>query len=76
MPDMNGPQFLDRLRELQPGIPVVVVTGYPDGELMKQATRHAPLLLLAKPVDRERLERTVRTAIGAKASLAANGRNP
>jgi len=75
MPDMNGPQFLEKLRALHPDLPVVIVTGYPDGELMQRASRHAPLLLLSKPVEQELLERTVRTAIGEKLAIAANARN-
>ena len=68
MPEMDGPQFLEKLRKAHPDLPVVIVTGYPDGELMQQATQFAPLLLLAKPVDAGLLERTVRTALAEKMS--------
>jgi excisionase family DNA binding protein len=67
MPDMNGPQFLEELRKTQPELPVVIVTGYPDSELMKEAAQYAPLMMLPKPVDRELLERTVRVALGKRA---------
>ena len=74
MPHMNGPQFLEELRKTQPTVPVVIVTGYPDGELMRQAMQYAPVLLLAKPVDAALLERTVRTVLGEKmASATAKG---
>jgi len=69
MPGMNGPQFLEELRKTHPSLPVVIVTGYPDSELMQQATQYAPLMLLAKPIDSELLERTVRTAVGDKLTL-------
>ena len=64
MPDMSGPSFLRTLRETHPTLPVAVVTGYPDSELMREAMLHAPVLLLAKPVERLLLERTVRTLVG------------
>jgi CheY-like chemotaxis protein len=32
MPGMNGPEFVARLRELLPRVPVVVLSGYPDVE--------------------------------------------
>jgi CheY-like chemotaxis protein len=32
MPDLNGPQFVDLLRRRLPAIPVVVLSGLPDGE--------------------------------------------
>jgi len=66
MPEMNGPQFLEELRKKYPDLPVVIVTGYPDSELMKQAMRYAPLMLLEKPVDPDLLERTVRMVLGKK----------
>ena len=57
MPEMNGPQFLEELRKIHPDLPVVIVTGDPDGELMKAAALYAPVMLLAKPVE----SRTART---------------
>ncbi|HEX5234424.1 MAG TPA: response regulator [Silvibacterium sp.] len=30
MPGMNGPEFVARLRQLLPSVPVVVLSGYPD----------------------------------------------
>jgi excisionase family DNA binding protein len=73
MPDMNGPQFLEELRTTHPELPVVIVTGYPDGALMMRATQYAPVLLLAKPVEAELLERTVRSVLGEKMARAAGG---
>ena len=73
MPDMNGPQFLVELRKAHPALPVVIVTGYPDSTLMKEAAQHAPVMLLAKPVDNALLERTVRSVVGEKMASAAVG---
>ena len=73
MPDMNGPQFLARLRETHPHLPVVIVTGYPDGELMKKTMQFAPVMLIAKPVEPELLERTMRTVLGHKMTALRTG---
>ncbi len=73
MPEMNGPQFLAELRKIHPDLPVVVVTGYPDSELMREAAKHAPVMLLAKPIEPELLERTVRTVMGDKMSMRSVG---
>lgn len=67
MPDMNGPQFLEKLRQTHPDLPVVIVTGYPDSELMAQAAQYGPLMLLAKPVEPTQIERTIRLVLGEKA---------
>lgn len=32
MPGMNGPEFVSKLREQLPSVPVVVLSGYPDVE--------------------------------------------
>jgi DNA-binding NtrC family response regulator len=32
MPGMNGPEFVSKLREQLPGVPVVVLSGFPDVE--------------------------------------------
>jgi len=55
MPVMNGPAFIGELKKIRPDIPVIVVTGYPDGNLMLEASRLGPLMLIAKPIDRKML---------------------
>ncbi len=32
MPQMNGPQFITALRDFMPTLPVLVLSGFPDGE--------------------------------------------
>lgn len=71
MPGMNGPQFLEELRKTHPSLPVVIVTGFPDSDLVEEATQFAPLMLLAKPVEPALLERTVRMAVGDKLAQGA-----
>jgi excisionase family DNA binding protein len=73
MPDMNGAQFLAELRKTHVALPVVIVTGYPNSDLMHQAMQYAPVMLIAKPIDQELLERTVRTAVGHKLAAVAGG---
>jgi DNA-binding NtrC family response regulator len=54
------------LREFQKGhenIPVIITTGYPDGDLMAEAVRHGPFTLLAKPIDWKHFMQAVRTAL-------------
>ncbi len=53
MPVMNGPAFMRELRRRQLETPVILVTGYPDSELMLEASRCGPLMLISKPIDRQ-----------------------
>ncbi len=66
LPDMNGPSFLVELRKKYRALPVAIVTGYPDGELVTQALKSGPLLVLPKPVEPDQLEQVVRMARSAK----------
>jgi len=71
MPGIDGPRFLERLREGHATLPVVIVTGHPEGELMVRASAFAPVMLLAKPVDRQALERTVQAVLAARTTSRA-----
>jgi excisionase family DNA binding protein len=53
MPIMNGPAFIRELKAIRPDTPVLVVTGYPDGNLMMEASKFGPLMLITKPIDRK-----------------------
>lgn len=68
MPGMGGPELLGILRRDHAEIPVVVLTGFPEGELMEGAMRHGPLTLLAKPTPVAQLLRAVGTALGSQDS--------
>ena len=63
MPKMNGPEFLRRCREANPNLPVIVITGYPDSDLMTGAMRYGPITLVAKPIEREPLIHAVHTLL-------------
>ncbi|MEJ2641229.1 MAG: response regulator [Desulfosarcinaceae bacterium] len=63
MPEMNGPQFIDRLRQQQEQTPVIIVSGYPDSDLMAEALRFGPLMLIRKPVDKGALVSSVQMAL-------------
>ena len=63
MPAMNGVEFLKHLRKINSGMPVIVVTGYPQSEMMYQAMQYGPMLLLPKPIDKRQLLATVETVI-------------
>ncbi|HOX28331.1 MAG TPA: response regulator [bacterium] len=63
MPGMNGPEFLLELRKIFPVLPVVIITGYPDSDLMSkalEATGNGPILLVPKPFTKEQLIQSVR----------------
>jgi len=64
MPDMSGIDLLQRLRELNVGAPVIVMTGHGDVPLAVQAMKMGAVDFLEKPFDDELLIASVRSALG------------
>ena len=60
MPNLNGPATLKEIRKAWGQIPVIVHTGFTDGDLMKQALAFSPLTLLSKPCSADQILDTVR----------------
>ena len=57
MPSMNGVEFMARLRRLDANVPVILITGYPDSQLIMDAMQQSPVMLLPKPIEKELLLR-------------------
>jgi excisionase family DNA binding protein len=71
MPGTNGAEFLDGFRAENPHTPVMIITGYPDSDLMTQAMRYGPVTLLAKPLEEDHLVRSVRVALKGRSQGSA-----
>jgi len=65
MPGMDGLALLGKVRELQPGIPTLLITGHGDHNLAIQALRGGAYDFIQKPIDRDyfiaALQRAVQT---------------
>jgi two-component system response regulator (stage 0 sporulation protein F) len=66
VPGINGLSFLRELRTRYRMLPVAIVTGYPDGELMTEALKTGPLMAVPKPVEPDQLGQVIRMAQSAK----------
>ena len=40
LPDISGDEVYRRIKEMQPDLPVVIITGYPDSEMMSRILRN------------------------------------
>ena len=65
MPKVNGVECIQFIREQAPGIPIVVITGYPDTELASELLKKGVKDYLVKPVEKEKLLAVVDAHISA-----------
>lgn len=49
MPGMDGAELLRRIRGIKPELLVIVITGYPDSEMMSRALAQGPFGIMNKP---------------------------
>jgi len=49
MPGMDGAELLRQIKTIKPRLPVTIITGYPDSELMMRALAQGPFGVMNKP---------------------------
>jgi excisionase family DNA binding protein len=64
MPGLNGVETFREIHALRPGLPVVIVTGYPDSDLMARALEIGSFTMISKPVDIAQIQKTVDRIVG------------
>jgi excisionase family DNA binding protein len=65
LPDITGDEIYAIAKEKYPDMPVVVITGFPDSQMLDNILRHGPITVLKKPLELEQLQETLRI-IGRK----------
>ena len=51
MSGTDGAEILRKLKSVSRKLPVVIITGYPDGEIMERAMKQGPIGVMLKPFD-------------------------
>lgn len=64
MPEMDGLEFLQEIRSVQPGLPVILITGYPGPEASWDARQLEATAFLSKPFRLETLANHIRMIFG------------
>ncbi len=49
MPGMDGAELFRRIKEVKPELPVVIITGHPESDLMSRALAYGPFSIMNKP---------------------------
>ena len=63
MPDMNGIRLLEAVRQLLPALPVLLMTGYTDFDLVVEGLKQRAFDLLFKPIDFDQLNWCISKAL-------------
>ena len=65
MPKVNGIECIEYFRDQAPGIPIVVITGYPETELAVELMKKGVKDYLVKPIEGEKLLEIVNKHVSA-----------
>ena len=60
LPDGPADDVYEAAKEADPELPIVVITGYPDSEMLDRILAKGPVTVLKKPLKMEQLQQTVR----------------
>jgi CheY-like chemotaxis protein len=74
MPYMDGGELAERIRDLHPRMPIVLMSAYPEGEIADLVAAYPELPFLEKPFTTEALHRVLMPLLGAPASRAKGRR--
>ena len=59
MPEMNGDQMTEAIKQISPGTPVVLVTGFADMPMDDVEAKRRPDLVLRKPITQMALRQAI-----------------
>ena len=63
MPDAPGDQVYKTTKKIDPDLNAIVITGYPDSEILDRILQVGPVTVLKKPLKVEQLNQTVKILV-------------
>ena len=60
LPDAPGDQVYQTAKQIDPDLNVIVITGYPDSEILDRILQVSPVTVLKKPLKIKQLNQTVK----------------
>jgi excisionase family DNA binding protein len=60
LPDISGDDLYQRIKQLHPETPIVIITGFPDSDMLNRILQSGPVTVIQKPIDFEQLNKTIR----------------
>ncbi len=59
MPGMDGAELVRQIRTIKPKLPITIITGYPDSDMMARALANNPYRIIGKPFNEEEITAAV-----------------
>jgi len=75
LPDVTGDEVFGHAREFTPDLPVIIVTGYPDSDMLDRILRKGPVTVLKKPLNLDQVAQSLKLH-GIAVTTAAPARQP
>ena len=72
MPGMDGAEFFRQIKTIRPRLPVIIITGYPDSDIMARALAQAPFGIMNKPFDESDIITAVNTFLPVSMANSAH----
>jgi excisionase family DNA binding protein len=60
LPDITGDEIYQEAKAVDPDLPIVIITGYPDSQMLDNILKLGPVTVLKKPLQLEQLKQTLK----------------
>ena len=60
LPDITGDEIYKQAKQMAPDLPIVIITGYPDSEMLDNILKFGPVTVLKKPLRAEQIAQTMK----------------
>jgi excisionase family DNA binding protein len=70
LPDITGDEVYRLAKQMQPDLPIVIITGYPDSQMLDNILRYGAVTVLKKPLQVDVLQQALKM-LGHKPAKAA-----
>lgn len=70
MPELDGCEVFKRIRKVDKHVPIAIITGYPDSDLMSKAMEQGPFMVLKKPLGIDDVRKTIRSLASTTGAIA------
>jgi len=60
LPDITGDEVYKQAKQIQPALPIVIITGFPDSQMLDNILKLGPVTVLKKPLQVEALQQTMK----------------